>query len=113
MRLRAEMWVMSYVRRVGATGAGVYIVQRGDFDAGAIFIRLNLLNGTSRLFGPAPAGLDEASSDRRWSERLDGEPRDDREVDAVLMREREFDPDIWIVEVEDRSGRHFLEDWLA
>lgn len=113
MRLKAEIWVMSYVRRVGATGAGVYIVQRGDCDAGAIFIRLNLLNGTSRLFGPAPAGLDGAGGDRQWCERLDGQTLGDREVDAVLAREQEFDPDIWIVEVEDRDGRHFLDDWLV
>ncbi len=28
----------------------------------------------------------------------------------VLVREIRYDPDVWIVEVEDRAGRHFLDD---
>jgi hypothetical protein len=37
----------------------------------------------------------------------------DVEVEARMAREVRMDPDLWLVEVEDRQGRHFLEDWLA
>ncbi len=103
---------MAYVRRVAGDGAAAFIVNRGDEDAGTIFIRINLLNGTSRLYGPAPAGMEEVSLDRRWCPLLDGRAVEDREVDMALAREREFDSDVWIIEVEDRDGRHFLDDWL-
>ena len=32
------------------------------------------------------------------------------EVDAALERQRRFDPDLWIVEVEDREGRSLLDE---
>ncbi len=32
------------------------------------------------------------------------------EVDAALARQRGFDPDLWVIEVEDRAGRHLLDE---
>ena len=44
----------------------------------------------------------------RWAWSSVWGEQDDRDETAP-----DFDPDIWIVSVEDRQGRHFLEDWLA
>jgi hypothetical protein len=113
MRLKSEMWVKAYLRRCRSEGADAVLMRRGDDDAGAIYIKVSRLDGTAVLFGPAPAGLDAAREDRLWQPSLKGEPRPEAEVDAVLERETSFDPDIWIVAVEDRAGRHFLDEWLA
>jgi hypothetical protein len=113
MRLKSEIWVKAYVRRCAADGSAAFIVRRGDADAGSIFIRVNRLDGTSILFGPASAGLESADVERRWSRRLGPDPVQDQDVDSYMAREIGFDPDIWLVEVEDRCGRHFLDDWLA
>lgn len=113
MRLKSEIWVKAYVRRCAADGAAAFVVRRGDADAGSIFIRINRLDGTSMVFGPASAGLFSADVERRWSRRLGPEPVLDEKADSYLTREFEFDPDIWLIEVEDRAGRHFLDDWLA
>ena len=48
-------------------------------------------------------------ADRAFSPCFAGEPVAEAEVEAYLVREIRFDPDVWIVEVEDRSGRHFLD----
>ncbi len=32
------------------------------------------------------------------------------EAQAYLTRQVDFDPDIWILEVEDKKGRHFLDE---
>jgi hypothetical protein len=88
-------------------------VRHGDDDAGAIFIRVSRLDGTSLVFQPAAAGLDEADRDRRFMPAAGGRAVADDEADAYLRRQAEFDPDLWIVEVEARNGRHFLDDWLA
>jgi len=113
MRLKAEIWVKSYVRRVMSEGAAAFIVHHGDDDAGSIFIRVNRLDGTSYLFAPAPAGLEASALDRRWCARFDMRAVADRDIDDEIIRERSFDADIWLIEVEDRAGRHFLDDWLA
>ena len=113
MRLKAEIWVKAYLRRCRLEGADAVLVRRGDADAGAIYIKVSRLDGTALLFGPAPAGLDEAREDRRWQPCLKDAPTAEVEADAYLERQASFDADIWIVAVEDRAGRHFLDGWLA
>ena len=47
------------------------------------------------------------TGDRRWIELALG---DEAEVDATVARQRSFDPDLWVIEVEDRQGRHLLDE---
>ena len=112
MRLKAGIWVKAYIRRLSGEGIMAAVVRHGDDDAGAIFVRVNRLDGTSMLFGPAPAGLEEAQADRPIMALFDGRTVSDDEADAYLARQRSFDSDLWIVEVEARDGRHCLDDWL-
>lgn len=113
MRLKSELWVKAYIRRCRLEGADALLVRRGDADAGAIYIKVSRLDGTALLFGPAPSGLDVAREERRWQPCLKQQPTAETEADAYLARQAGFDTDIWIVAVEDRAGRHFLDDWLA
>jgi hypothetical protein len=62
------------------------------------------------VFGPAPAGFAGAESDRRWVACLAREGVPEAAADSFLTRESRFDSDLWVVEVEDRAGRHFLDD---
>ncbi len=112
MRLRAEFWVKAYLRRCVIEGASAVVVRHGDDDAGAIFIKVNRLDGMCLIFGPAPAGLAGAESDRRWIALLSRDGVSEGDADAFLAREASFDSDLWLVEVEDRQGRHFLDDQL-
>jgi hypothetical protein len=112
MRLRTEFWVKGYLRRCAIEGASAVVVRHGDDDAGAIFIKVNRLDGTCFVFGPAPAGLAGAESDRHWVACLAREGVPEAAADAFLAREHGFDSDLWVVEVEDPAGRHFLDDQL-
>lgn len=111
MRLRSDIWVKAYIRRCIGQGAFAAVVRHGDDHAGAIFIRVNLLDGMSMIFAPAPAGFAEAATDRQWVLSRSGGLIPDGEAETMLTRERSFDSDVWIVEVEDRDGRHFLEPY--
>ena len=115
MRLKSEIWVKAYLRSCAAAGAPAFVIRHGDDDAGAIFIKVSRLDGTARLFGPAPAGLeaDGAIRDRQWVAHIDREGASEADVETYLGRQAEFDSDLWVVEVEDRQGRHFLDAWLA
>ncbi len=113
MRLKSGIWVAAYLRRANIEGAFAAVRRRGAEEAGAIFIIINRLDGTGTLYGPAPqSSFDEAQPvDRFFAAALGGAaPVPESEIEARLAREIRFDPDIWIVEIEDRAGRHFLEN---
>ncbi|MDX2201515.1 MAG: DUF1491 family protein [Hyphomicrobiaceae bacterium] len=112
MRLKADIWVKAYMRRCEIEGAQALLERRGDADAGAIYIKISRLDGTAALYGPAPAGLDIEREDRLWAPVMPTPSASEADCDRFLARQIEFDPDIWIVVVEDRQGRHFLDDWL-
>jgi len=111
MRLKSGIWVSAYLRRVQIEGAFAVVRRRGADEAGAVFIKIARLDGTAEVFGPAPqSAFDEARpADRAFSPSFRSQPVAEGDVEAYLGRELKFDPDIWIVEVEDRSGRHFLD----
>ena len=105
-RLKAEIWVKAYLRACEAQGAAVAIVRRGDTDAGAVLLKVNRLDGTAEVLSRATRG----DGTRVWL-RVTGElPAKETDADAYLARAVSKDPDIWIVEIEDRQGRHFLTE---
>ena len=112
MRLKSDIWVQAYLRICAHQGLAGVLIKRGDADAGAIFLRVNRLDGRSDVYGPAAAGLDGTEFERRFAACFPAGPVPDAEADAYLARQRGYDPDLWIAEVEDRAGRHCLGDWL-
>lgn len=108
MRVKSEIWVRAYLRRCQAEGVPVVVVRRGDEAAGAIFIRIDRLDGTVNLYGPAPAGLSGSETERRWVSCFGSRVVEQAEANVYLARQCEFDPDLWIIDIEDRAGRHFL-----
>ena len=112
MRVKTEIWVKAYLRICMSEGSAAYIITSGDEFAGAVFIHIDNLAGGHWLFGPAPAGLEESSLDRRWSSCFSHLPVSKDQVETYLAQQKRYDPDLWIVELEDKLGRHFLGDQL-
>ncbi len=88
------------------------LLQRGNDDAGSIFIKSNLLDGTANVYGAAPGGAHDENGARRWSQPLGPKPLPETEIDAYLMRQGKYDPDFWVIEIEDSLGRVFLDNVL-
>lgn len=111
MRLKSAIWVAAYIRRCQTEGVFAALRRRGAEEAGAIFVKLNRLDGTAELFGPAPqSAFDDARpADRLFSRCLAEQPVPEARIEERLVREVRFDPDAWIVEIEDPAGRHFLD----
>jgi hypothetical protein len=111
MRLKSGIWVQAYIRRCAIEGAYAVVRRRGADEAGAVFVKIDRLDGSADLFGPAPqSAFDDAQPpDRAFVACLKQQPADYAAVESYLASQLRFDPDIWIVEVEDRQGRHFLE----
>jgi len=111
MRLKSGIWVSAYLRRRHIDGTFAVVRRRGAEEAGAIFIKIARLDGTAELYGPAPQAAFEESrpADRAFSPCFKQQPVPEADAEAYLVREIRFDSDIWIVEVEDRAGRHMLD----
>jgi hypothetical protein len=110
MRLRSDLWVSAYLRRCAVEGVVAVLRRRGAAEAGAIFVKVDRLDGSGTLYGPAPP-IDEMPPgvDRLFARLHAPETLPPADIEARLARQRSFDPDIWIVEVEDRAGRSFLD----
>lgn len=115
MRLKSAIWVSAYLRRCAAEGAYAVVRRKGAEEAGAVFVRIDRLDGTSDLFGPAPQSAFEDAHpiDRAFTQSLKQQPAANADVEGYLERQLRFDPDLWIVEVEDRQGRNFLDQIVS
>ena len=101
-RLTANIWISAYLRRLQLVNIPAFVVTKGDETAGAVLIKLNTLDGQAVAY---QRSFDLMTGARTWVMLADG---GEAEVDAALARQRGFDPDLWVIEVEDRAGRHLL-----
>jgi hypothetical protein len=109
MRLRADFWVSAYIRRCDVEGSVAVLRRRGAAEAGAVYVKVDCLDGRSALFGPAPQADEASVADRRFIRQHKDDWIEPGDVETRLKRAIGFDSDIWIVEVEDRAGRSFLD----
>jgi len=99
-RLRAEIWVAAFVRRLNSSGDFCVVSRRGDKDAGQVWVEVDHLNGNVSLYAPAPANPE--AKDRAFVTRIDqGQPSAVRER---LALESDYDPDFWVISVETRKA---------
>ena len=101
MRLTSDFLVSALVRRVFSSGGFAAIEKRGADAAGAIFIRQRLRDGRENLYGPAPQSFaddEETRTERRFELRL--ALSDAQDTAALIEKERRFDSDLWLVELE-------------
>lgn len=102
-RLASGLWVAAYIRRLGVENIPAFVARRGQAEAGAVLVKISTLDGNARAY---QRGFDFASDAQVWRELASGP---DNEVEEAITRQIGYDPDLWVVEVEDRQGRHFFD----
>lgn len=103
-RLTADFWVRAYLARLRLADIPAYITCRGDPTAGAVLVKLATLDGQAQLF---QRSFDLMTGARAWVTLAAGP---EVEVDAAARRQRQMDPDLWVIEVESREGRTLLDE---
>ena len=104
-RLKAGIFVRSLIRRAEVAGAQAYVVKKGSEEAGAVFLKISRLDGTCTILNQVRPGDGELA----WAKPLGG-PCDEARAAAYLAKQTKFDRDLWIVEIEDREGRAFVDE---
>ena len=102
-RLKSGFWVTAYLRRLQLNNIAVFVTKRGDADAGAVLVKSNSLDGNARLFQRSI----DIDGNRTWQVLAEGP---EQIVDEAIGRQRGFDQDIWVLEVEDKQGRTLLDE---
>lgn len=105
MLLATDIWVAALIRRAENAGAFPVVARKGDARAGAVMVKaVNRRSDTTRLYIEAVRG----DGERVWMQPASA--RTEAELDAYVDRAVRIDPDIWVVEIEDTEGRHFLTE---
>ena len=106
VRLKTEFWIQALIRRCAIEGIPAYVVRRGDENAGVVLVKVNCLDGRASVYFQARG----AEGERIWlAYNVDkGKLLPECDADAFIKRQLDFDPDVWVIEIEDRQGRHFL-----
>ncbi len=103
MRVTTDLWVSAYLTRLRLADIPVYVTARGDATAGAVIVKCATLDGRAKA---VQRSYDLMTGSRVWVTLAEGP---EGEVDASLRRQRDRDPDLWVIEVEDRQGRTLLD----
>lgn len=103
-RLPTELWVMGHIRAADAQGVTMMVLRKGDRSRGTVILKINRLDGGFTV-------LVQVRRDERlvWSRATGAEPVDEAAADAYIAKQVKYDPDLWVIEVEDRKGRHWFE----
>ncbi|PHR94335.1 MAG: hypothetical protein COA69_01700 [Robiginitomaculum sp.] len=101
--LKTSIWASALLRRAEVGGAYAMLLQKGDGDAGAVLVKVCTLDGQAVLYRP----IRNMRGDRVW---LPKGPLPESEIDGLITKRKKTDPDVWVVEIEDREGRHFLTE---
>lgn len=105
-RLTTRFWVSALVRRCNLEGVPATVIRHGYDEAGAVLLLSRHRDGRCRLFG---ATLDRKGG-KAWLPLSGADPVDPAAADAIIDKQRRFDPDLWVVEVETDTPEKFLDE---
>ncbi|MFN4024044.1 MAG: DUF1491 family protein [Hyphomonas sp.] len=106
-RLPARLWTDALIRRASLAGASAFVVQHGDDQRGDVLVKVSRLDGTAAAYAPSMS----MDGERVFLNlAVQGIGPDEKSVDDYVARAKARDSDLWIIEIEDREGRHFLTE---
>ena len=105
LQLDTSIWVYALIRRASLGGAFATVGRRGDSRGGSVLVKqVNRRAGDVRLYAQAT----RRDGETVWMQPVVG--KDEAALDAYIERAARIDPDLWVVEIEDKQGRHFLTE---
>ena len=106
-RIQSKLWVDALLARVHQAGASAFLTQIGEEERGDILIKIAKMDGTAQVLTKS-IGISGDTLFVDVTSRLQG--NGEHLVDAYIAKAKERDCDLWVVEIEDKKGRHFLTE---
>ena len=108
-RLKTELRVQAWLRRCAAAGLMATVARRGDAEAGALFLKINRFAAGCEVF----SGVTRPDGSPAWMRAGSATAVPEREADAYLARQYGYDPDMWVLEIEDPKGQFSMDEPIA
>jgi hypothetical protein len=106
MRLKSELRVQAWLRRASGLGLMAAVVRKGEPESGTVVLKINRHGAGCEVFSPV---TDEQGASA-WMRAFPKGPAKEPEADAYLQRQAKYDPDLWVLEIEDPKGLFTLEE---
>ena len=103
-RLTTDLWVSAHRRVANAEGVPMMVVRRGDRERGTVLLKINRLDGFCWVLTQI-----RHLGQLAWSRGTGPDPVAEAVADQYIERQTRFDSDLWVIEIEDRQGRHWFE----
>jgi hypothetical protein len=103
-RLSTDLWVSAHRRRIEAEGVAVTVARKGERSRGTVLLKINRLDGSCVVLSQI-----RHHGKLAWTRGTGPEPVPEATADAYIARQLRVDPDLWVIEIEDRQGRHWFE----
>ena len=103
--LKAGIWVQAQIRVCDKNALPAVVVRRGNPDAGTILLKLNRFDAGYEVL----TQVRTAEGNRAWMRSIGDNPVQESEADAYIERQLKFDPDIWVLEIEDSDCRNEID----
>lgn len=102
-RLPTKLLVSAQIRQAATQGIPITVLHSGDPNSGVVVLKINLMNGQAVVLQQIRHDMELV-----WSTASATSPLPEAEADALLERQLRYDPDVWLLEIEDRQGRHWF-----
>lgn len=104
-RLKTHLQVSAAVRLGSGLAIPVTVARKGEPDSGSVAIKL--VQARDRV--SVLVQFRDMDGKLHWMRATGPEPKAEAECDAYLEKAIRRDPDLWVVEIEDRDGRHLFD----
>ena len=105
-RLQTALWVQAHVKRADIAGIAMVVLRKGDAEGGSVLVKLNLRDAGCTVLSQSRTPEGELVFLRGTGP----EPVTEEEADAYVARQLRYDPDLWVLEIDDRDGRHPFDE---
>src|ERR1700743_2907850 len=103
-RLATELMINAQIRLAAREGIPITVLRHGDNSSGTIILKINRLDGTARVL---TQGIYE--EELVWTPGSRTDPMSEADADRYLEKQVRIDPDSWLLEIEDKQGRHWFQ----
>ena len=105
-RLPTALYVDAHLKNLTDQAKYYHFIQKGNHSSGIIMLKLNNLEGKVKLILQE---RDFMTDQMTWVGALEQETVDESDADDYIQRAISRDPDLWVIEIEDRDMQNPFE----